>query len=246
MQAMQIPVRRHWHCRDVFLALVAVSVIMGALGVAQNNDLSSSISENPTPVDHGLLLILSASQTSEPSDSGGLKTCLTDHPQLACVLLTIAVENKGKETILRWTSSCGADASFDLKKPDGDWEPFSKNYDLPMCARNVLSVQRLSPGDRYVEQIRIADASPTSTAFPPPDDDFIYPRHDGFDFLTAPGPHIIRARWYIDGCVASDKLKPGDILEPFSARSSCVSGTQPKHLSIFLQSNELNLSIRPR
>jgi hypothetical protein len=214
-------------------------------GVAQNDDLSSRRSENPAPADHGLSLILSQSQTSEPSDSGALKTCLADHPPLACVLLTITVENKGRETVLRWTTSCGADASIDLKNSDGSWEAPSNYSDLPICSRNVLNVQKLSPGESYVKHIRLADFYSTSTAFPPPDDEFLHPHHQGFEFLMAPGPHIIRARWSIDGCVASGKLEPGGVLEPFSARSLCVAGGEPKQLFIVLQSNELNLSVRP-
>jgi hypothetical protein len=233
----------HSVSRGLFLALVAVSVVMGT-GVAQNGDLSSRRSENPAPADHGLSLILSQSQTSEPSDSGALKTCLADHPPLACVLLTITVENKGRETVLRWTTSCGADASFDLKKSDDSWAA-STYSDLPICSRNVLNVQRLSPGKSYVEHIRLADSYYTSTAFPPPDDKFLHPHHQGFEFLMAPGPHIIRARWYVDGCIASGKREPGDALEPFSARSLCVAGSEPKQLFIVLQSNELNLSVPP-
>jgi hypothetical protein len=232
--------------RGFFRTLVAISVVMGTLGVAQNDVPPSPESKDPAPADHGLLLLLSQAQTPEPSDSSALKTCLNNHPPLACVLLTITVENARTETILRWSMSCGAGGvGFDLKKFDGSWEPFANGGDLPICTRNVLDVQRLSPGESYVQHIRLADPFYTDTAFPPPDEGLIHPRHQGYAFLTAPGPHIIRARWYVDGCVASEKLKAGGLLEPFTARSMCVPGTEVKQQFIVLRSNELNLSVRP-
>jgi hypothetical protein len=230
--------------RCFFLTLVAVSVAMGTVAFAQNDVPPRS--QNPAPADHGLLLILSQDQTLEPSESTALKTCRSNHPPLACALLTITVKNEGTETVLRWTMSCSdVGIGFDLKASDGSWEPFTMGDDLPLSSRNILEVQKLSPGDSYVKHIRLADRFYTGTAFPPPDDALIHPRHQGYEFLTAPGPHIIRARWYVDGCVASDKLKPGGVLEAFAARSLCVAGTEVKQQFIVLQSDELTLPVQP-
>jgi hypothetical protein len=44
------------------------------------------------------------------------------------------------------------------------------------------------------EHIRLADTYDTSTAFSSPDYGLIHPHHQGFEFVTDPGPHIIRAR----------------------------------------------------
>jgi hypothetical protein len=226
--------------RCFFLSLVAVSVAAGTVAFAQNDV------RNPDPADHGLLLILSQDKALEPSESTAHKTCLSNHPPLACALLTITVKNEGTETVLRWSMSCGdLGIGFDLKKSDGGWEPFTMGGDLPICSRNMLEVRKLSPGDSYVQHIRLADRFYTGTAFPPPDDGLIHPHHQGYEFLTAPGPHTIRARWYVDGCVASDKLTPGGVLEAFAARSLCVAGTEVKQQFIVLQSDGLTLSVQP-
>jgi hypothetical protein len=128
--------------------------------------------------DHGLLLLLG--QTPEPSDSSALKTCLANHPQLACMLLAITVRNQEAETVLRWSMSCGgAGVGFDLQKSDGSWEPFPNDDALPICTRNVPDVQRLLPGGSYVQPLRLADLYYPGTAIPSPDDGFIHPLHQG-------------------------------------------------------------------
>src|SRR5260370_11818766 len=110
--------------RGFFRTLVAISVVMGTLGVAQNDVPPSPEPKDPASPDHGLLLLLSQAQTPEPSDSSALKTCLNDHLPLACVLLTITVKNAGTQTILRWSMSCPrATPAFRLKKFDATWEP---------------------------------------------------------------------------------------------------------------------------
>jgi hypothetical protein len=159
-------------------------------------------------------------------------------------MLTITVKNEGPETVLRWTGSCGdTSLGFDLQRSDGNWESFPVS-ELPVCGRNVLELQRLSPGESYVWHLRLAD--PALYLDTGPDDGLIHPNLQGYGFLTRPGPHTIRAHWYVNGCVASNKLKPGSSLgDPFAARSLCAQGTEPKQQFIVLQSNELRLSVQP-
>lgn len=235
----------------LFLTVVAVSLVMGTFGFAQNDAVSPSPSQKPGPSDHGLLLILSQDATPEPSDSSELRTCLARHLPLACVLLTITIKNDGAETVLAWWSTCGdTGMAFDLQKSDGSWEPFPpaplSDRDIPLCSRNFTYVQKASPGESHVEQIRLADVFLyLDTALPPLDDGLIHPRHPGSAFLMAAGPHTIRLRWHVVGCIASGKLKPGDVPNAFTAQSLCVAGTEVNPRFVALQSNELNLSVRP-
>jgi hypothetical protein len=222
--------------------LLAVAVIAGSLGFAQNVDASSHRSQKPVATDRGLVMTL-AEDLSEPPDSPDLKACMAGHPPLACVMLTITIRNEGVDTILTWTASCGnGGLGFELQESDGSWEPFPLSYaDLPICSRNVLEVQKLAPGESRVLRIRLADSSLSlDTAFDPPDGR-MHPHHPGRAFLVAPGRHTIRAVRNLAGCVASSRLKAGDALNSFDAQSLCVTGVLQQFLS--LQSNELNVSL---
>lgn len=237
--------------RGLFLTLIAISLGMGTLGFAQNNAASSIASQKLGPSDHGLLLILSHNAIPEPSDSRGLKTCLAKHLSLACVLLTVKIKNEGTETVLTSWSTCGDQGmAFDLQKSDGGWEPFPpvplNERDLPFCTRNFMYVQKLSHGESHVEQIRLADPFLyLDTAWPPLEDGLIHATHPGSAFLMAAGPHTIRVRWHVVGCAASDKLKPGEVLNALTGQAPCASGTEMNPRFVVLQSNELNLSVRP-
>ena len=243
--------------RGLPLVLVAVSVVMTAIGFAQNDAGSSLQSQKPGPSDDGLLVILSADSAPEPSDSGQLKNCVARHHPLACVLLTLTLKNEGRETVLTWWSTCGEPGmDFDLQKSDGSWEPFppapidyrdSHLSDIPICFRSFTYIQKLFPGESHVEQIRLADLflHLDTTDLPPPDDGFIHPHHPGVAFLSTPGLHTIRVRLRVVGCVRSLKLSPSDPLNEFNARSQCAAGTDVDPRFAVLQSNEMNLPARP-
>lgn len=240
--------------RGFFRTLVAISLLMGAFGVAQNDAASYPQSQKAAPFDHhGLLVILSQDATPELSESSELKNCLARHPPLACVLLTVTVKNVGREAFLTWWSTCGEPGmDFDLQKSDGRWEPFPPapvDYrgdprDLLACFRSFTYVEMLSPGKSHAEQIRLADPflHLDTIDSPPPDDGFIHPHHPGVALLSSPGAHTIRVRLRVVGCVRSGKLKPSDPLKAFSERSQCAAGTDVDLRFAVLQSNEINLS----
>jgi hypothetical protein len=239
------------------LVLVAISVVVTTLGFAQNDAVPSPQSQKPGPSDHGLSVILSEDAPPEPSDSAQLKNCVARHHPLACVLLKLTVKNEGSETVLTWWSTCGEPGiDFDLQKSDGSWVPFppapidyhdSDLSGLPICSRSFGYVQRLFPGESHVEQITLADLflRLDTTDLPPPDDGFIHPHHPGVAFLSAPGPHTIRVRLRVVGCVRSRKLTPSDPPNEFNARSQCAAGTDVDQRFAVLQSNEMILSARP-
>ena len=151
------------------------------------------------------------------------------------------MKNEGKETILRWFSSCSANdiPGIALLMPNGDWEGFP--HQMTLCGRNVLEVRSLEPGESYVLHFRLADPLlQLDTSFPP-DDGRIHMYDRYRRLLEGPGPRMIRAQWNIDGCIASEKFKHDMNLEPFAAVALCHGGAKPNSQFIALQSNELTL-----
>jgi hypothetical protein len=191
--------------RSCLLILVTVSLLMSALAFAQSHVSSSHDSRNHASGEHGLILILTQDQTPERSDSAGLKSCLAHHPPLACVLLTLVLENQGTETVLHWYGTCGfTGIGFDLRKPDGHWEPFPTSGPW-VCSENGLVVESLLPGKSSVGHLRLADPSlELDTAFPP--DDGPLRAQKGFAVISPPGQYTIRATLSIRGCPTLAKL----------------------------------------
>ena len=231
--------------RGFFAGSMVISIVLATIRSAQNDALPS---DQPGKVgDHSLSLTLT--QASEPSDSSPRKLCLADHPPLACVLLTITLKNSGsKPIVIDWSEGCGDNGlSFDMEISDGSWKPFPRDYyQLIVCTRNTFGIKRLSPGDSYEEHVRLGNANlGLDASYPPLDDDSIQARHPscaGYQFLTTPGPRIIRARWSIRGCLATYKPKPDTMRNPFSSSEYCAQGTVPKPGLLLLESNELSLS----
>jgi hypothetical protein len=225
--------------RSCLLISVTISSLISAVAFAQSGVPSSHDSQNHASGDHGLILVLTQDQPPESSDSGGLKSCLVHHPPLACVMLTLVLKNEGKETVLQWSSTCGgAGIGFDLRKPDGNWEPFPTD-EPSVCSANVLGVESLLPGKSSIVHLRLADLE-LDTAFPS-DDGPLHP-HKGFALITGPGQYTIRANWSIRGCSTSDKLE-GGALDPTTAVSICAHGTEQDFAH--LRSKELSVTIKP-
>ena len=244
---------------STFLLLVFGVVARAA---PQKSAPASIQPQNPTSGNHGLVLILSRDETPEPPASFALKTCLANHPKLACVPLSLTIKNVGDEIILRFFGSCSdTSIGFDLLVPDGNWEPFPSSTGfvypgeggthivmMPMCGRNIFMVEGFWPGESYVLHLRLADQNLwLDTAFPAPDpDDGLIHMHQekGYAILERSGPHTIRAHRYISGCFGSHGLKPSNDLNALAWRSLCVGGKEPK-LSFVLQSNQLTLESDP-
>ena len=233
--------------RGSLLRLGAISILLVPLTFPQNRTPSSHDSQKQTLADHGLSLVLSQDQTPERPDSPALKSCLVNHPPLACAPLTLELKNEGKETLLTWSSSCGdTSIGFDLMKPDGTWGPIPSPPFL-VCSSNVLTVRRVPPGKSYTLHVRLADPNLTlDTAFPKPgpgDGPLHEHPEKGYVRISGPGPYTIRARWDINGCAASDKLKPESALNPFSVQSLCVNGSALKPHFASLTSNEIPMAV---
>lgn len=213
----------------LLLAVGILSAVM-PLTLAECARAPHRLKEQASAADPSLLLTLSQEQNPEPrGDSMDQKNCLDHYLRLACVLLTLTLKNTGTVTILSFSTSCDKRVWFDLMKSDGSWEPFpvSDNFlDRPVCSRNVLIVQILSPGDTEVWHIRLADLGMK------------------LDALASSGSHTIRARSTISGCVVSDKAKPEKPLNPLTAHSMCVAGKIVQQFAI-LHSTSLDLTADP-
>lgn len=153
-----------------FLLLVLGVVAQSA---PRNYDPPLIQPQSPTSGNHGLVLVLSRNETPEPPDSFALKTCLANHPALACVPLSLTIKNEGTETILRFFLSCSdRSIGFDLLMPDGNWEPFPSSIRstypgqgntftlmMPDCGRNIFMAEGFRPGESYVLHLRLTDPS---------------------------------------------------------------------------------------
>ena len=225
-----------------FLLLVLGVVAQSA---PRNYDPPLIQPQSPSSGNHGLVLVLSRNETPEPPDSFALKTCLANHPALACVPLSLTIKNEGTETILRFFLSCSdRSIGFDLLMPDGNWEPFPSSIGSTYPGRNIFMAEGFRPGESYVLHLRLTDPSLwLDTAFPSRDPDGGLPhkrQEKGYALLEGLGSHTIRAHRYIEGCTASAKLRPGSDLNPLAYKSLCVGGSASK-LRFVLQSNELSL-----
>jgi len=214
------------------IAMVSVCALAQAAGTADNAQRAAA--------SHGLTLTLTRDQTTESLETATPKNCLKDHPMRACIPLRYSLKNEGKESIIRWYSSCMDDfRSFEVQKADGSWEELNREF--PICTRNVLEVQTLAPGDSISGTFRLADSYlGLDTSFPP--DDGLLHMNRGYLLLAGPGTRTIRVRWSLQACVASDKLQPGVAPEPFSASRFCVGGVPPDTSQPWvILSNELEL-----
>jgi hypothetical protein len=225
------------------LSSIAVTLLMTAAAVAQDDALSADRFGKQNSADHGLILILTKEQTSELPDSSDLKACLVSYPPTACALLTLELKNRGKETILLWSSTCGDPLiGFDLRRPDGSWEPFPT--EPWTCASTFVGVESLRPGKSFVLQLRLTDpVLELDTSASPPHDGVVH-ASKAYALIAGTGPYTIRARWDIWGCAASDKLN-GDNFNLFTAPSLCVNGTASKRDFALVLSNELELKAKP-
>jgi hypothetical protein len=254
--------------RVLLLITVAASLLSVLDVVAQSaprKDVSTAIQSQSQPSgDHGLMLSLSRDVTAEPPDSVALKACLAHRLPLACVPLNLTVMNEGNETILSWFQSCSDSDSdypnvgFDLLMPDGRWRSLPRSFDPPsqidiptlgdpMCGG--LIVHGLWPHQSHNQRLRLADLFLWMDTTAPPAE--VLPRqYQGkiYALLAAAGSHTIRAHRFIYGCTASDIVKQGSDLNPFSnidvrqsARSLCASSAESRLQNLDLQSNELKL-----
>lgn len=200
---------------------------------------------------HGLKLILRQDPMLNGSDENSpgqdsLKSCLHRHPLLACFPLTLVLRNEGTDTVLSWTKSCpGVDAWFEIQNREGAWQPFPHGEPAP-CTRNALGVQALAPGESYELHLRLADPRLNlDTELPLIRDDYrrgwIKSWGAGYLLLAGQGPHVLRARWNITGCVRAQKEVPQP-LNPLAGRSLCLGSKEPEQNFILLQSNELELA----
>lgn len=214
--------------RGLFSTVLAVSMFLGCLCIAQNK--TPKVTQPQTPISfHGLTLSLTQ-DPAEPPDSSALRTCLATHPPLACVPLTITLRNDGPDRLLIWESSCtDMEPQIEIQQEDATWVPFPQCQSptcIRICNRNVLSVQALAHGESRVRHWRLSDSS-LDVMYAPPDNELIYPQCKGCEWLDAPGPHLIRARLFVRVCLAAKKLKLGDTLAPFDPRSICEAGEEP-------------------
>lgn len=195
---------------------------------------------------HGLKLVLQQVSDRNLLEQDSYKSCVRTHPPLACMPMTLALRNEGTETVLRWASTCSSDYWVEIANDDGSWQRFPQQ--LPLCARNILFVQRILPGQNIELHFKLSD--PTlllDTEFPNAQgsyrDSWITPT-PGFTLLTGQRSPTIRVVWIIDGCVAAQKdLEKGlgQTMNPFDGESLCLGGKKPEQNFIRLQSNELEL-----
>ena len=159
-----------------------------------------------------------------------------NHPPAACVPLTLTLKNEGKETVAVVSASCGSDGlGFDLMGSDGNWEPFPSGKVL-VCARNILSVQILAPGESSTRRRRLGDADLELDLTSPAKD--VSPnkqvvqmnRGTGYARISGTGPYQIRAREKINGCVILEQTNPANTFT--SALSRCPNGRTTQFASI--------------
>jgi hypothetical protein len=257
-------------CGRVLLLITVAASLLTVLDVvaqsAPRKDVSTAIQSQSQPSgDYGLMLILSRNVTPEPPDSVALKTCLAHHFPLACVLLNLTIMNEGNETILSWFQSCSDSDSdypnvgFDLLTPDGRWRSLPRSFDPPsqidiptlgnpMCGG--LIVHGLWPRESHNQRLRLADLFLWMDAAAPSPAEALPRQYQGriYALLATAGPHTIRAHRFIYECTASDNVKQGSDLNPFSnigvrqsARSLCAGSAESRLQNLDLQSNELKL-----
>jgi hypothetical protein len=241
--------------RGRLLTSVVVSAFTIGCAVAEPPPATASaLAEGVAARNHGLVLLFTRDKTTEPPESVALRTCLADHPRLACIPLTLTIKNEGGETVLRSYLSCSdRSIGIDLLMPNGNWQPFPGNEGFvypgpgtaftlmePVCGANGLVLEGYRPGESRVFHMRLADPSLwLDTAFPAPPVPGHPPNHEkGYAILTGPSPVVIRARMSIAGCIASNQLKRDDVLD---LRSLCTKGSEVKERFVALQSNELQL-----
>ncbi len=214
--------------KRLFIAF-AVVLLMANTAAAQRDSGSPT---NASAPDRGGLVIHLAKSPDEAVDSDAKKTCLADHPPASCELLTVTLKNEGSQAILSWHTTCQVGIGFDVATADG-WKPFPSGTsvgEIPICARNVLFVRRLLPGQSYVQHLRLADPSlGLNTTAPPSDDDgALHVRGKGYALLMGNEPLVIRARWHMNNvCLASDAVKSDSDLNPFAGRLLCARGMDP-------------------
>ena len=188
---------------------------------------------------HGPVLTLV--RENEPSDSPAVKTCLANHPPLACMLLTVTLRNEGKEDFLSEGSTCYPDSFifiFDLKEPDGGWKQFPARGDHWVCEATVAFARLAFHGKSYTWHFRLAESA-HDTAFLAR-----APRARGGSgpSVDVPftGPVAIHARYGV-GCVAAVYMGEEERVFPLSDYA-CVGDPAEK---IEVQSNELELTAGP-
>jgi hypothetical protein len=242
-----------WRRRTLFPALFAACLfaIPSAFaqatppnGVPVTAEPHGKSSVEAVEADHGLVLILAQDVTShatpEAPDSDDLKACLANHPPLACLPISLTIQNQGKDTILSWSSSCGHRyIGFEALTADGAWEAIPKG-DVLVCSQNILALQIIAPGESAVLRFRLADAWLELDTTLPPEDEQLHSNR-GFVLLDSTSPHTIRAKWNIHGCIASDKLNPGSHPEAAHAFRLCETQSSPQFAA--LQSNALKLEL---
>jgi hypothetical protein len=225
--------------RNLFSTVLLALVVLGYPCIAQERASEIVLPQSVTSF-HGMTLTL-IQDPAEPPDSSNLRNCLTTHPSLACVPLTVTLGKDGSETLVIWgPGGCGEIVPEIDFQTDGDWQPFSyspNHVRYRLC--NVIGfAQRFPRGESRVGKFRLASLG-LDVVYPPSDDEFIHPRCGGCEWLLAPGPHLIRARLHLKACVASKKLKPTGPFNAFDTRSICKAGKEPTPLELL--SNELSL-----
>jgi hypothetical protein len=261
------------YCGRILLLITGAASLLSVLDIVaqsapRKNPPVAIQTRSQASGDHGLVLILSRDATPEPPDSSALKTCLAHNPRPACVPLNLTIMNEGNETIMGWFQSCSnsngdsdySNVGFDLLTPDGRWRSLPRSFDPPsqidiplsgnpMCGGFV--VHGLWPLDNYNQRLRLADLFPwMDTNAPFPAEALARQNQEKiYAIFAAAAPLTIRAHQFIYGCIASDNVKQGSDLKPFSnnidvrqsAGSLCAGGFESMLRNLNLQSNELTL-----
>jgi hypothetical protein len=227
-----------WKTLHIVLAVLTLLVVA---------PVCAQVSGHSTePSTHGLKLVFKQVSDGNLLEQVSYKTCVRTHPPLACMPLTLALRNEGTETVLRWTSTCSSDYWFEIANDDGSWRRFPRQ--LPLCARNMLYVQRITPGQSYELHFKLSD--PTlllDTQFPIDQGsyrDAWITSTPGSTLLTGQRSPKIRVVYFVDGCVAAQKdieKGIGQTMDPFDGESLCFGGKKPEQDFIRLESNELEL-----
>lgn len=183
-------------------------------------------------------LVLSLAQDSAfNSQSAEFQSCLQKFPKVACTPLVATLKNEGKQTIVRFFTSCPGDfPGVRLKMPNGHWG--SIPAELQICNRNMLEMQRLDPGQTYAVRFRLADPVLAYNLEYPPDDGLVHAGDQYIDLLREGAE--IQAQWSISGCVASKNLKwQGIVGQLAGMKEPCSGGKNPQRFTKVIYSNDL-------
>jgi hypothetical protein len=196
---------------------------------------------------HGLILKLGHSD--ENIDTAAIKSCLENHPPIACVPFVLTIKNEGKEIVERLTTSCGMagqPAAFEIQHQDGSWHPFPiNNYEIFPCTRNMIGWQEILPGHSYPVTWWLGhENSQLDTEYPSRKvrDRLSFDSHIGYKILHGAGMITIRAQLSLQGCVASENIQASKFIQSLDSTAHCAGGAPPAVNFVVLQSNPMDIA----